>query len=55
MSYYLNLHQGAGAKNEQRKIAILYSLVLPPVGIQSCELRAAYFHINVLSTFHFSP
>lgn len=37
------------------KMVMLYSLVLPSVGIQSCGLRAAYFHVNVLSAFPFSP
>lgn len=57
MSYYLNLCQGAGAllKMSNEKMVMLYSLVLPSVGIQSWGLRAAYFHVNVLSAFAFSP
>lgn len=52
MSYYLNLHQGAGAllKMSNEEMVMCYSLVLPPAG-----LRAAYFPVNALSTFPFYP
>lgn len=45
MSYYLNLHQGAGAllKMSNEKMVMLYSSVLPSVGIQSFGLGAASF------------
>lgn len=57
MSYYLNLHQSAKAllKMSSGKTVTLYSLVLPSAGIQSSSLRAAYFHVNVLSAFPYSP
>lgn len=57
VSHYLNLHQHAKAllKTSNEKMVTLYSLVLPSVGIQSCRLRAAYFHVNVLSVFPYSP
>lgn len=40
MNSYLNIHQGAGAllKMINKKMAMLYSSVLPSVGIRSCGL-----------------
>lgn len=37
------------------KVVTLYSLALPLVGIQSCRLRAAYFHVKVVSAFPYTP
>lgn len=37
------------------KVVALYSLALPSVGIQSCGLRAVYFHVEALSAFPYTP